>query len=377
LTSPAGRLRSAPAGSRTTGARLPDPRRRGRNILDRNAAILGGLDRASARILEIGPSYGPIAPKRAGWRTTVVDHTDRAGLVAKYTPLNVDVSAIEEVDRIWDGRPLEMVIPPEDHATYDALIASHVIEHIVDPISFLASADHLLVSGGKVLLAVPDLRLCFDCMRPPSTTGQVIAAWREKRTRHTWSAVFDNLAYAALPVDGSPGWMRAAVPPLQLSNDLIKIWPTAARYEDRGDGEYLDTHGWTFTPATFALLMLELEALQLSRWRVARIVECPGVEFLAFLERAPARPPSDAELRLRRMQLLSQRWAEMREQADWMLGKIEPLVLPALASAPASTAPADDPLGAVEEKLRQVSARLARARADMRAQAAPPRIQGS
>jgi SAM-dependent methyltransferase len=210
-----------------------------RKIVDRNAAILRGLDRATARILEIGPSYGPIAPKRAGWRTTVVDHTDRAGLVAKYTPLNVDVSAIEEVDRIWDGRPIEMIIPAEDHGTYDALIASHVIEHIVDPISFLASADRLIAPEGRVLLAVPDLRPCFDCMRPPSTTGQVIAAWREKRTRHAWSAVFDALAYAALPADGSPGWMRAAVPPLQLSNDLIRMWPTAAQYEDCGDGSTL------------------------------------------------------------------------------------------------------------------------------------------
>src|SRR5579883_2367394 len=162
--------------------------------MDRNGMFLAGLEPQSARILEIGPSFSPIAPKRGGWKTTVVDHTDRAGLVAKYAGAPVDVANIEDVDCIWAGEALHECVPRELWGTYDALIASHVIEHVTDPISLLLSAEQLLSPSGRVLLAVPDLRLCFDCFRPVSTTGQIIAAWREKRRRHSWSSVFDACA---------------------------------------------------------------------------------------------------------------------------------------------------------------------------------------
>jgi SAM-dependent methyltransferase len=329
--------------------------------MDRNAVILAGLDPVAARILEIGPSYNPIAAKRDGWCTTVVDHTDRAGLVDKYARLGVDVSRIEEVDRIWDGRPLDALLPEEDLGSYDALIASHVIEHLVDPIAFLASADRILAPSGRVLLAVPDLRLCFDCMRPPSTTGQVIAAWREGRTRHAWSAVFDFLAYSAMPSDGAPGWGRGAGPEVRLTNGFDQVRATLEGYRDGGAGEYVDAHGWTFTPASFRLLILELEALGLSRWRVARLVECPGVEFLAFLERPSGPPPHGDELRDQRMLLLRRRWAEMRELADWMLG--DDGAAARGPAGPAAAAASPDPLDAAEARLRRAGALLSGLRA--------------
>jgi hypothetical protein len=46
--------------------------------------ILRGRITKTDKILEIGPSYSPLAPKADGWRSYVVDHTDRDGLVEKY-----------------------------------------------------------------------------------------------------------------------------------------------------------------------------------------------------------------------------------------------------------------------------------------------------
>src|SRR5690242_16957756 len=40
---------------------------------ERTARLLGGIQR-DASIIEVGPSYAPLAPKGEGWRTTVVDH---------------------------------------------------------------------------------------------------------------------------------------------------------------------------------------------------------------------------------------------------------------------------------------------------------------
>jgi hypothetical protein len=33
------------------------------------------------KIIEVGPSYNPLAPKGNGWHSCVVDHADRAGEV--------------------------------------------------------------------------------------------------------------------------------------------------------------------------------------------------------------------------------------------------------------------------------------------------------
>src|SRR5450631_4346549 len=98
--------------------------------MGRNETLLRGLEPGVSRILEVGPSFIPVAPKRDGWLTTIVDHTDRPGLLAKYHMLPSDaLSRVEEVDRVWTTGPLEMVLQ-DQLGTFDAIIASHVIEHI-------------------------------------------------------------------------------------------------------------------------------------------------------------------------------------------------------------------------------------------------------
>jgi 2-polyprenyl-3-methyl-5-hydroxy-6-metoxy-1,4-benzoquinol methylase len=57
------------------------------------------------------------------------------------------LSRVQEVDRVWTAGPLEMVLQ-DQLGTFDAIIASHVIEHIVDPIAFFDSASRLLNERG-------------------------------------------------------------------------------------------------------------------------------------------------------------------------------------------------------------------------------------
>jgi hypothetical protein len=289
--------------------------------MDRNGRILEGLSPGKSNLLEIGPSFSPIAAKRDGWRTTIVDHCSREELVAKYgIHPSLDVSRIEEVDAIWAGGALEDVVFERPAGGYDAIIASHVIEHMVDPIGFLKSAATLAAPDGRVILAVPDKRLCFDCLRPVSTTGQVLAAWRAGRTRHSAATVFDAMAYDARPADGAPSWSRGQ----RVDPHFVATLEHAAEFSlgyREEEGDYVDVHGWAFTPASFALILLELEALGLSPWTVAEIVEAQAVEFIAFLERSVS-PPTGDILALRRRYLSIRQLEEAREQADWMLGSV-------------------------------------------------------
>src|SRR5690242_19463657 len=77
--------------------------------------------------------YSPLAPKAEGWRSYVVDHTDRDGLVEKYRGAeSVDPTKIESVDFVWTQGALSDAVPVEHHGSFDVFIASHVVEHIPD-----------------------------------------------------------------------------------------------------------------------------------------------------------------------------------------------------------------------------------------------------
>jgi SAM-dependent methyltransferase len=286
--------------------------------MSRNETLLRGLEPGVSRILEVGPSFNPVAPRRDGWLTTIVDHTDRQGLLAKYHMLpSDDLSRVEEVDRVWTTGPLEMVLQ-DQLGTFDAIIASHVIEHIVDPIAFFDSASRLLNERGRIALAVPDRRLCFDCLRPVSTTGQMIAASRSKRQRHSLAAVFDHKAYHAT-YRGNLGWTRDVSFEPEFTWTLKTAGEVIANYDETGPGEYIDVHGWVFTPSSFESLILDLHGLGVIDWRVAELVEGEAVEFIAVLEKS-ATPLSEEAMKERRRALLLRQLDEARQQADWMLG---------------------------------------------------------
>ena len=85
--------------------------------------------------LEIGPSHNPIAPKKKGYKVHILDHLSTNDLRIKYQDHGLNLDNIEEVDFIWSGQPLHEIIGKKH--CYDWIIASHVIEHLPDLISFL------------------------------------------------------------------------------------------------------------------------------------------------------------------------------------------------------------------------------------------------
>ncbi|MFZ4408017.1 MAG: methyltransferase domain-containing protein [Paracraurococcus sp.] len=305
---------------------------------ERNARLLEGVA-PDAPLLEIGPSFNPVAAKSAGWQVTIVDHASQAELVAKYAGGAVDTGLIEPVDVVWAGGPLHAAVPAELHGRYAALIACHVVEHLPDLIGFLRSAEALLdPRHGAVLLAVPDKRLCFDFFRPPSTTGQFIAAHRARQGRHTPRAMFDHVAYSATD-GGRAGWGQQVLGELRLEHTLEQ----AVEQMDLAETNegYTNCHGWQFTPASFELLVLEFGALGLTDWRVEWLEPRPAVEFLARLVRGREVFASPEVREARRLELLKRMVLEQRDQAERLL-----------ASPPV---PAPEPrLDGIEAMLRQM-----------------------
>lgn len=267
--------------------------------LSRNQKILQRINKAGQG-LEIGPSYRPIAPKKAGYNVQVIDHAPREQLVAKYAPHNVPVENIEEVDFIWHGEPyVELTGRPH---FYDWIIASHVIEHTPNFIGFLDNCASILKETGVLSLAVPDLRFCFDHFRPPTTVARIVDAHLQKAVRHT------------------PGTACEYIMSMVAKDDR-ECWPAGFRGEYKlihppGDGpavlrqvlqetDYVDFHAWCFTPSSFRLLLQDLHMLGFTQFREVAFFPTVNCEFYITLGLQGPLPNFD------RLQMLKQIRAEL------------------------------------------------------------------
>jgi hypothetical protein len=269
--------------------------------LTREQKILSSLDPAGSG-LEIGPSYNPIAPKKAGYKVQVVDHAPRAELVKKYAVHGVSVENIEEVDFIWNGEPYAELTGRRNF--YDWIIASHVIEHTPNFIGFLEDCGTVLKDTGVLSLAVPDMRYCFDHFRPVTSVARVIEAHLQKRTRHTPGTACEHIM--SLVNKGEQGcWEANFQGDYRLHHPLsdgLVIFNQALNQTG-----YLDFHAWCFTPSSFRLLMHDLYALGLTTFREVKFYPSAGCEFyVALSQHGP--PPN-----LDRLQMLKQIRAELLE----------------------------------------------------------------
>jgi SAM-dependent methyltransferase len=82
-----------------------------------------------------------------------------------------DYLSPDSIDRLYPGGTHPDILsdshafPSVANATFDFLIANHVLEHLTDPIRALREWHRIVRGGGLILLAVPDKRYTFDRKR--------------------------------------------------------------------------------------------------------------------------------------------------------------------------------------------------------------------
>ena len=241
--------------------------------------LLNSLFDDSGVGLEIGPSYNPIVSKASGRKIDTIDYATAQQLREKYREdPNVDVSRIEEVDYVSDGGSIARTIRKVGY--YDYILASHVVEHIPDLIAFFQDCETLLKNDGVLVLAAPDKRYCFDVFQTLTATGDLLQAHLEKRTRHTPGKIFDFLAYRALR-GGSLTWEATSTDALKLEftlADAKNMFQTA-----QSEREYRDIHTWRFTPASFRLIVRDLNEIGTIAFRERECIGTGGFEFFLSL----------------------------------------------------------------------------------------------
>jgi len=229
--------------------------------------------------LEIGPSHNPIAPKAKGFNVHVLDHASAEELRIKYNGHGVNLDNIEKVDFIWRGESFQELIG--ETGCYDWIIASHVIEHVPNFISYLQQCEALLKPSGILSLVIPDKRYCFDYYSSSSSTGSVLDAYAENRVRPSHGQVFDHISNASKR-NNNIAWGEDG---LGGADELVHTFAEAQEHWARSVStlDYIDVHCWRFTPASFRLLISDLQSLGLIGLEIKAEFNTTGCEFYVSL----------------------------------------------------------------------------------------------
>ncbi len=237
----------------------------------------------SKKILEIGGGYNPLAPKSKGFNTKTVDHDTAENIYKKYKAqiennIYSKNNKVEYVDYIWKGEFLDNIIKER----FDIVIASHVIEHIPNVLSFLKSTSNLINNDGIVSLAVPDKRYTFDYFRYPSEFGLAVDNYNNKVSKHSDGDVYNNFGYNC-EKNGLSSWSN---------NDGHGEFEIPIKFEDikkqmkLNDSTYVDAHKWVFTPSSFKLFISEANKLGITSLKIVDAFETRTNEFIIHLSLA-------------------------------------------------------------------------------------------
>jgi ubiquinone/menaquinone biosynthesis C-methylase UbiE len=239
--------------------------------------VLSKIDKTKIG-LEIGPSHAPLAPKKGGFNVHIIDHMNKEQLIQLYTAHKENVDNIEEVDFVWSGQSYAELTGKTNY--YNWAIASHLIEHTPDLISFLKQCEEVLKEDGILSLVVPDIRYHFDYFRPITGISKVIDAYINRSTIPTPGTVAEFLLYLSNRGD-RVAWQEGFKEEFSLTYNDTDAYNSMQRVIQHN--EYLDSHVWSFTPTSFRLMIQDLNDLGFISLKEVCFFPSEGCEFYVTL----------------------------------------------------------------------------------------------
>lgn len=252
--------------------------------MDRKQKLLVRISPSDQKGLEIGPLINPIVNRNEGaiW---YMDHTSTEELRLKYKDnKDIDIKRIVDVDYVWGEKSIREMVGAVHK--FDYVIASHVIEHIPDPIGWFKEIADVLPLGGILSLAVPDKRYTFDYNREVSAPCDMIEAYIFKMKKPSIRNIFDSHGNH-VTLNAHQAWSdQFDRQNLNKSNTYPDI---ALKYcqEYFETGKYIDSHCYVFTPYSFFDILKILISLDLFDFKVATFfpTEHSTDEFFLTLEK--------------------------------------------------------------------------------------------
>ncbi|CAO4186057.1 Methyltransferase type 12 [Methylorubrum aminovorans] len=237
--------------------------------MDRRQRVLNLVLPEGRTGVEIGPLTNPLIRKDEG-DVLYADHLPTDALRRQYQghptlgPAGTD--GIHPVDIVLGEGGLAEALGPRGPVDY--IVASHVVEHVPNPIGWLREAGAALREGGVFCLIVPDKRFTFDHFRTPTTAGALVAAHLAGLRKPPLATVYEHFARAS-PVDAGAVWRGRPVPLRPISGGPAEALSIAAGLAETGAS--VDVHCAVFTPCSFAEILAELIGLDLLPFECAAL----------------------------------------------------------------------------------------------------------
>nr|WP_180166686.1 class I SAM-dependent methyltransferase [Stenotrophomonas sp. SbOxS2]NYT99518.1 class I SAM-dependent methyltransferase [Stenotrophomonas sp. SbOxS2] len=254
----------------------------GGDMSERNDWMVRGLDR-NGLALEIAPLDKPVL-RQQEWDVRYADHLPREGLLEKYAEHStVDSANIQPVHFVV-GR--QGILDAVAGHRFHSVIASHVIEHVPDPVRWLQEIHALCVDGGMAVFAIPDRLQCFDRLRRPTEAIDWLGAWLEAPWRPAPRNVIDALINEC-SWKGTLTWAGPAMES-ELTHNRQPTLALQMALEAVRSADYYDVHCWAVRPPELFAIFYVLAVLDLFPFEVDSYRDTEGNEFLLRLRRNDA-----------------------------------------------------------------------------------------
>jgi ubiquinone/menaquinone biosynthesis C-methylase UbiE len=241
----------------------------------RNQRVVRDIDLHKETGLELGPLTAPVVRKDQG-KIFYLDHMSLKDLQEKYKNEPVELDKIVAPDFVLGNSLKESVRGKR----FDYVIASHVIEHIPDTVTWLNDIASILKPGGSIRLVIPDKRFTFDLLRQDTSPSQVIESFFEKIEKPSISMMYDYASNYALSIDTASVWNDW---------DYYDKLPPKLRWNKREamamalSKEYIDCHCHVYTPESFIKIIKELTKQKLIGFEIDYFIETQPYELEFFV----------------------------------------------------------------------------------------------
>ena len=208
-----------------------------------------GLDLPNQTGIEIGPLVNPVV-RRGDSNVKYVDRASTEELREWYSRDSaINVDDIMEIDYIWGEQSLAEATGGTEQ--FDYCVASHVIEHIPDLITWLGEIASILKVGGKACFAVPDKRYTFDYLRPLTVPADLVDGYLNKRRQPSYRHIYDHFSNF-VELDINTAWSDdfdgSELVPQKSAMDTFN-----ACIDAKKGGKYIDSHCSVFTEKSLNL----------------------------------------------------------------------------------------------------------------------------